>query len=945
MSLSEHEIQILRNKARIESEDFFLRDDHFKAIQHFKSVYHKTGISIEEKIINLDFLVFHKITACHKDNFVDLENVLNHLKQGDFQEIIKEHLCYAQAQLAYFKGDFKKTRQLLRKHLNSPSASKLQLGHHHLLLGKANWKIGHTLFAMLHYFKAYSYFDDNSIWRLKIMELIARQKMEMMTILDSKSITPEDWLNKALKQFEAIFDDPEIHSFYFSIRNHKVFYFLEKIRLGTIHESELPEDLLVEIQNELVELEKIKNNIYRSPDRCDKHLAALEKNKALFHFLEGREGIQNQTPLHEKTLKDYHSALEQCFVDKKIRLQIFLNDAHPTIGRNLINQSSTHHALYLEYQHAGNTENALASAKQALKIAELALKKSIGPLIYNNKGQLDYTKLEIKSNYNLIQAIRCKINALVIAPKLDVKELLNTLDFGENIVELVRADFKSESANITFSSVAKRLYESALDALYKIQRVHPELSKDIRNTIFRFFENSSFYSIAQTFAEDASSFINSDTIIQKICQQIFDNEEVKLGQNIEDLLAQEFEQLPSQTNKIKKIPTTEELQTLVTHKARNKVALIAYFLGEEKLYAHIIKKNGEPQFLLLKEGKDELGGFKKDIRELLNLLDTFVYEAGSERTDRSLASIHELRNNLTNALIKPIRELEEVNFLLITPDSELAQLPFEILMSQKGHHFLIEDFNIAYHYSVALLYNRVTQPVHSETYKYLLTAIGSNIKVLDTTVEVDTKSFIHKEVYNISTIVEPFGKTQTYINEGEFFAASHEEIKACISDAQIVHISCHEQIKDNANIYLSQQLSLNAQKDFQNKQVDLVILNACKSSGQQIIVGEGIKGLGRAFLKNKQIKNVIYTLSNVPDDKAKILMEYFYEALFNAKEETDTDAQRSQSIAVALGEAKRKLIKTLLEECPLNHIVVLLALSHIFVGNPLDYIELPNKKE
>lgn len=166
------------------------------------------------------------------------------------------------------------------------------------------------------------------------------------------------------------------------------------------------------------------------------------------------------------------------------------------------------------------------------------------------------------------------------------------------------------------------------------------------------------------------------------------------------------------------------------------------------------------------------------------------------------------------------------------------------------------------------------------------------------------------EITNINTMLGASG-WQTYVKTQK--AAKEEDLKA-VSSPRVLHISTHGYFletppfvsKDvnatasnplfksglvlaDANIFLKNQMQGN-QTDLESDdgmlsayeamnlnldQTDLVVLSACETGLGEIMNGEGVYGLQRAF-KVAGAKNLILSLNKVDDEVTKDLMVLFY---------------------------------------------------------------------
>jgi len=947
----------VRNTIRATSDDLIVKNKVFEAVQKFKVDFENSeGIT---KKINLVHYIFHQTNVCIKEGLEESKEYLEkYLNEKGLDPILKSDLQYAKALVAYYEGKYTEVIEIIHPKENSLfntyQDDNAQLAQCHLLIGKAYWKLGHTLFSILHYFKAFSLLKKECIWKVKILELIARLKTEMLDILNDTIPNGMQWLNKAEKHLEKCVGkhyDYKTHYFFTSISNYKTLYNLEFTKSDGIAKLGLSKNSQESNIEILIDsfLKGVSDKLeINTKETLQEYQLNFYNNRSQAAFLKNRGLRKLSTGKHEHDTSEIESAIKDFQEDLKIRIELFPNKRHTTIGRNYIIQSEA----YLEkYKLAQKSED----WKKSFWFVQQALELTINGFIVDGKNNpkeeiLSEANFEnnVISNYNLIHALRIKLDILTIEKVLDKELAINTVNLALRAIRIIRTKFKSELANLTFSSVAKKLYTSCLNILIKLEKTGALTTGLCDQKILNIFEESSYYSINQNFIEKEFDFYNSEETIEEISKNILGEKAFQLEKVIDKILIHNCFNVPVNSKVgADSVPDISKIQDYFVNKKRSsqiKLAFISFFLSNNKLFAFIIKEEGDAVIEELISGQNKILELKQQIE---------IFKTKINKQEKTTFAVAKKSSKwLNQVLFRPLQaHLNEINYLIIIPDGHLAQLPFEALITdsldEERPIYLVEDYFVTYHHSISLLFKSIEENSSEQSTpspkRLLFTGLG-NLLNNDVSIENPKEWKIRTEIDKIiSTLQENSIKDVVgYVDD----ASNHPNlkdfkdtirIKTDIKDTQIVHLASHSSQNSYGEIKLSDNLYINARKDFHK--LKLIVLNACRTSGRHIITGEGARGLGQAFLRENEIKNVIYTLSDIPDEAAFELMQYFYYYLSSPKR------NHPVSFVVALCFAKRKFIneKRLMilasKSNEYHGLIPLICLSHVFVGNPLDGIE------
>jgi CHAT domain-containing protein len=316
----------------------------------------------------------------------------------------------------------------------------------------------------------------------------------------------------------------------------------------------------------------------------------------------------------------------------------------------------------------------------------------------------------------------------------------------------------------------------------------------------------------------------------------------------------------SRSQKIsKEICSISQLQAKISD---DKTVILEYFIGEEKSYLIIIKRNYAKIFVL--SGRDDLE------RSLRGYIKLFSFSSNDNKVGVEAAK------RIGKELI-PITKgeiFEDAEAIIVIPDGILHYLPFETLRAGigRGSGYLVEKLVISYCPSASSLFFLKEQKKRSLGQKMLLALGGPNYETLQASeceksninelshlyreqgIRFPSLPFSKREVLEIGKLFE---KNMRTILVGE--KASEEVIKKLpLNEYRLIHFACHGFLDERNPFRSALVLSLNAQKEddgyLQMREIyglalnaDLVVLSACQAGSGIMESTEGPMGLARPY--------------------------------------------------------------------------------------------------
>jgi CHAT domain-containing protein/Tfp pilus assembly protein PilF len=595
------------------------------------------------------------------------------------------------------------------------------------------------------------------------------------------------------------------------------------------------------------------------------------------------------------------------------------------------------------YSHLNDTYKALEFFKLALNKAEEIHNTELIGMLLNNIGivnaQLgnyeESTKyyqraidlaLDIKGGKILWEAYLELANAFKNQNQYELA--LDNYKKSISVIENIRSGLNLEEFRATYFGTDKRIeaYQNIIDLYIKLNQKDPK--SNYEEKAFYFFERAkarAFLDSIEVSKVDLTEgigqkYLNEETDLMNEISKIhtrfltpqltpeqrkgLDDELVRLESQLESLKRKIREASPAYANL--KYPKTIELVEAQNDLIDGETAFFAYMLAKENSYGFAITRNSFKIFSLPARKK-----IQDSVQEYLKSI-----------TDVQTRDFH-LGHELYKHLVQPglSKRIKKIVFI---PDDILYFLPFEALLTNgNSQDWLIKKYNISYAPSLSSLRELIERKKAAQlkSHKDIL-AVGDP-SFGDNEIEPSSDpgqgaafsefsmanpKFNRLEYSGLETekIATLFKSGKKDILERE--QASEDTLKQLpLADYKIIHFATHAIIDDKkpgrSAIVLTLDQDPKEDGLLQMREVfnlklnaDLITLSACQTGLGQLIRGEGIEGLSRAFFY-AGASSVLLSLWAINDQASYQLLERFYFHL-----------RSSDSIMNALRQAKLELI-------------------------------------
>jgi CHAT domain-containing protein len=346
-----------------------------------------------------------------------------------------------------------------------------------------------------------------------------------------------------------------------------------------------------------------------------------------------------------------------------------------------------------------------------------------------------------------------------------------------------------------------------------------------------------------------------------------------------------------------KLAFAEQLQKKT---AQDHMALVEFFLGEDRSFVWLFT-HGEVYFQLLPARKE----IEKAVRPYLDVLASAPNPLNIER---DLAKLRKQSESLFAALFGQLSsKIEPGQRLIVVPDGLLHYLPFEAL-SYNGR-YLVEDHELSYNPSASMLSLWQGSGIEvDEGTKMELFGIGNPVFKPESKAIVgkgSRNSLSNKARQGLASRafrLAPLPRTQDEIQYiANLFPSDRRRVFLGMESTEEavkreplrryrrLHFATHSLIDEKSPLRSAVILGTgdNTEEDGflevseisrLNLDCDLVVVSACQTGRGQLLSGEGIMGLSRAFLY-AGARSVVVSLWNISDISTSQMMKGFYQHL------------------------------------------------------------------
>jgi len=731
-----------------------------------------------------------------------------------------------------------------------------------------------------------------------------------------------------------------------SLNNIGLFYWKTDHYAEALKIYEKALEIAISIENTKNESECLNNLslVYSDLGDLDRSLEYLNKTLYIDHQLKDEKGIaidllnigetfRRKGLLSEKkddfisALKYFNSSLE---ISKKIHFEKMEIKALNNIG-NVYSQLEDYETALESFK------NGYEKARGINDIEEMSILLTNLGIVNANLGKyVESTQyyeeaislaLQFRGDKILWEAYLEIANALKKQGKFE--EALASYKKSISIVENVRSQINLEEYKAGYMGTDKRLeaYQNLLDLLVTVDNSNhkenygPDIFNFLERAKARAFLDSLEVSDVEIKDGASQALINQEAEIMNNISKIYTEllmpqlsaeKRISLNQNLESL-EDKFQTVKRKIRDTSPVYAGLKYPEIITLKeaqeklADSETAFFAYSLAKEKSYAFVLTRHQFKVFPL------------PPVKELRNQIQAHL-KAISDPTNLDFRTGYDLYKKLISpGLIKGIKKI------IIIPDDFLYFLPFETLLKRNDNQsWLIEEYKISYSPSLSSLREIIQRKKDLRIKaKQDLLAIGDpdygtfeatsygekNNTDVSSSYGFSSDFKLNKLQYSgleIDKIASLFPRNKTKILEKDL--ASEETLKAQnLQGYKIIHFAAHGLIDDKkpARSAIVLKLDQDPQEDgfLQMREIfnlklnaDLVTLSACQTGGGQLIRGEGIEGLSRAFFY-AGASSVLMSLWAVNDQATYQLMERFYSHL-----------RSSESLTSALQKAQLEMI-------------------------------------
>ncbi len=500
----------------------------------------------------------------------------------------------------------------------------------------------------------------------------------------------------------------------------------------------------------------------------------------------------------------------------------------------------------------------------------------------------------IFSYINLFNSLTAKANGLYELFKTNKKQAvleasLNTYKSAFLLSTYVEKTYNSDEARMFLNNIKYLVHDKPIDISLQLY----EQSKDISllESAYNFDQLNKAsvlsYNVQENMLKNKLNDNNDLLIKETSLKNLITRQVLKAGQINDSIKLEEINieireneiTLGKIQDKIKALPEykTKRAENIIPNFAQlqkyldKKTAVLSFHLSDLTLTTFCINKN---EISYTKQAIDS--SFFKNIYAFRNTLINF------DQNHNFYSKV------LFNATIKPLLKNNIANSknLIIIPDDELNNIPFEALQDDNDH-FLIEKYAVSYQYSTAFLVKENNKDIPTSNILALAPFTNKGN-------ETFTKLLYSKnEIENLqgTILLDSFATKKNFLVFAEksniLHMATHTIVNDSIPEKSLIAFYLNpNQLSIENNLYLQEIYNLKLDN------TKLVVLSACETGTGKLTKGEGLMSLTRAFTY-AGCPNVISSLWKADDKSTSWIMQRFYK-YYKVCEDASTSLQNAK---------------------------------------------------
>ncbi len=560
---------------------------------------------------------------------------------------------------------------------------------------------------------------------------------------------------------------------------------------------------------------------------------------------------------------------------------IVLNQQQP--GRKKTLLAGAQIGIGQVYEVQGRFLQALSSYQTALQTLHFTFRDAN---VYHNPKEAE----NVVSRLDFFRVLRRKASALRqyharTRNRRDLDIALQTYQLAIGLAESLRLGYDSDEAKLFFSQQVFPVYEEAVSAAFGLfaqtgQAAYAEqafgLSEKSKAAVLS--ETLRGVQIRQQPGLPADLLQQERDLrrqITRLTVKGLDNldsaQAAKLRDQVRDqeiALSQLMRKLDANEKyfRLKYQPQPVSLARLQQNLDKN-TALVEYFYGDSAVFAFVVTHNSFQAVRLPTDATfyDALGRYK-----------TSLFEHHFSPQQPFWA------NTLYKILIKPLKTaLDGYDKLVIVPDGALCYLPFESLVEDPAHaRYLLDDYVIRYAYSGTLLdYARRGGIGDLERDVLAMAPFAGESGSRFRSVQISPLPASKGEVERIGgrIFLESSATKEVFLKMAARHGVIHLATHANADSREPLnsYITFYPQNTDSVagyRLYTAELYNLRLDS------VKLVVLSACETGGGQLVRGEGVMSLARAFAYAGS-PNIVMTLWRAEDQATAQITTRMYEYL------------------------------------------------------------------